>query len=150
MRQPRYPESWLRIMKLVVIWWQLPDNLADAFVEALSKPDQVKFDAFISSREPKKFLKDLERNAKKHDVNTFHNLISSLPPDELRRILRYVLSDKRLSDNLSVMKLEDLRWLLILSALPKELLVSIVFSDTINDKMRSRIFGKTTKGADTR
>jgi hypothetical protein len=85
---------------------------------------------------------------KHRDGNTVHGWINSLPRDELRRILGNVLSDKRLSGNLSKMKVEDLRWLLLLSALPKEMLVLTVFSDTIDDEMRSLILGSTTEGED--
>jgi hypothetical protein len=64
MKEPRYPKSWQRIMKLVLLWLQLPEEMKDAFWGALPQSDEMKCDAFIASRDPKIFLKKLEKHVK--------------------------------------------------------------------------------------
>ena len=133
----KHPKEWRRLAKLFLVWLDLPEEQADTLIDALPESEQDKFDAFILMRQtPKRALKRLESYAKDGDLETVDALVNRLPRIELEKLVRVGLERGKLIDNLSKVQIEELRELVVLCSLPKNVLANLVFIEWVHPKRR--------------
>ena len=130
-----HPKGWRRIAKLFSLWLELPEEESERLIDALSLSDQDKFDAFLLTRKtPQKALRYLEAYAKHGDLDIIDTLITKLPRIELEKLVKAGLKRGKLVNNLSKMEVEELRDLVRLCSIPKNILAFLLFIDGLDSK----------------
>lgn len=126
----RYPKSWRRMVKLFLLYCELPDNQAEQLIESLSLSDQKLFDIFVVTLQgPQKTLKRLESLWEKGHDELSSQIIEKLPRTALEELAKTGLKarKKELTDLIATIDIEELKNVVYLSSLPKSVLIFLLF-----------------------
>ena len=142
-----HPEWWRRMVKLYLLWMDLPEDKADRLINALSEADQEKFDVFLRTLgvSSDKVLQDLEEQVNQGELEEVNAFINSLPPVELKKLVSAGIKKGILLTNIDKLEKEELRELVELCSLPKNFLASLCFFEGLDTKRKRCLFGDAPK-----
>jgi hypothetical protein len=142
MTKDMYPEWWLRALKIYLKLEQLSKLESKQFLKLLPPAYQKRIEAIrlTIGNNPRRALKELEINFVNNGTKFLFDIVDGLPKQDLEILARAGVKKGKWTDNILKMKKEELRELVRLFSVPKELLVYITFHDRLDNKRRKELF----------